>query len=222
MSSSTQHDITLYTVGTPNGVKISILLEELGLPYNVRAIDFKKTEQKEPWFLKINPNGRIPAISDKSTGLNLFESGAILMYLVERYDKERKFSYDYGSEEYWELLQWVFFQNAGLGPMQGQLNHFERYAPEKIPYAQKRYLEETRRLYGVLESQLQRQEESHKSPYLVGEKLTIADITTYGWVRIAAMSGVDINEFPRLKQWEEVTVGEREAVKRGLDVPAKK
>jgi hypothetical protein len=108
MSSSTQHDITLYTAGTPNGTKVSILLEELGLPYNLRPIDFKITEQKEPWYLKISPNGRIPAINDKSTGINLFESGAILLYLVGRYDKEQKFTYDYGSKEYWELLQWVY------------------------------------------------------------------------------------------------------------------
>jgi glutathione S-transferase len=105
--------------------------------------------------------------------------------------------------------------------MQGQLNHFNRFAPEKVPYAQKRYHDETLRLYGVLESQLERQEESHKSPYLVGDKLTIADITTYGWVHIAAFSGVDIDQFPRLKRWEEVTVGGREAVKRGFNTPPK-
>jgi len=219
--SSTQHDITLYTAATPNGTKVSILLEELGLPYNVYTVNMKAGEQKEPWFLKINPNGRIPAISDKRTGVNVFESGSILTYLVETYDKERKLSYEHGSKEYWEVMQWVFFQNAGVGPMQGQLNHFYRYATEKIPYAVKRYSDETRRLYGVLESQLKRQEESRQSPYLVGEKLTIADITTYGWVRSAAWAGVEVDEFPRLKRWEEVTLGEREAVKRGQDVPAK-
>ncbi|KAF8251973.1 glutathione S-transferase, partial [Wilcoxina mikolae CBS 423.85] len=217
-SASNSHPITLYTAQTPNGIKISILLEELGLPYNVRSISFDKTEQKEPWFLDINPNGRIPALTDQSfgggKGIHIFESGSILQYLVETYDKEHRLSYPHGSREYWETQGWLFFQNAGVGPMQGQANHFFRYAPEKIPYGIKRYQDETRRLYGVLNARL----DSSKSGFLVGDKLTIADIATYGWVRSAGWAGVDIGDFPKLKEWEE-RLDEREGVKKGRDVP---
>ncbi|KAI5814764.1 glutathione S-transferase [Pyronema omphalodes] len=216
-----KHPITLYTAQTPNGVKVSILLEELGLPYNVRTISFDKTEQKEPWFLEINPNGRIPALTDSSfdngKGINLMESGSILQYLVETYDKDHKISFPHGSAEYWEVQQWVFFQNAGVGPMQGQANHFFRYAPEKIPYGINRYQTETSRLYGVLNTRLEQQAKKGSS-FLVGNKLTIADITTYGWVRAAGWAGVDIENFPALKKWEEL-LDEREGFKKGRDVP---
>jgi glutathione S-transferase len=217
-STSSTPDITLYTDQTPNGVKVSILLEELGLPYKVVAIDIMKNTQKEPWFLEINPNGRIPAITDASfdggKGIHVMESGSILQYLVDQYDKEHKLSYPHGTREYYEVLQWVFFQNAGVGPMQGQANHFFRYAPEKIPYGIKRYQNETRRLYGVLDARLAKS----SSGFLVGDRLTIADITTYGWVRHAGWAGVDIEEFPKLKEWEE-KLEVREGVKKGRDVP---
>ncbi|EFX01446.1 zinc knuckle transcription factor splicing factor msl5 [Grosmannia clavigera kw1407] len=130
-------DIHLYTAQTPNGIKASILLEELGLPYKVTAVDISKNVQKEPWFLAINPNGRIPAMTDKFTDgsiIRLFESGSILQYLVDRYDTEHKVSYPQGSKEYYEVNNWLFWQMGGLGPMQGQANHFSRYAPEKIQY----------------------------------------------------------------------------------------
>jgi len=208
--------ITLYTAQTPNGVKIPIALEELGLAYKVVAVDLAANTQKEPWFLAINPNGRIPAITDATGGRerHVFESGAILQYLVDTYDVERKLSYPHGSDEYWEVLQWVFFQNAGVGPMQGQAHHFLRYAPEKIPYGVKRYQDETRRLYGVLDARLA----AASSGFLVGDRLSIADITTYGWVRSAGWAGIDIDAFPNLKRWEE-TLARRPAFRKGGDVP---
>lgn len=213
-------DITLYTVRTPNGIKVSILLEELGLPYKVHAIDFKKNEQKEPWFLEINPNGRIPALTDASFAegqppLHLWESASILQYLVERYDTANKFSYPRGSREAYEVNNWLFWQMGGLGPMQGQANHFFRYAPEKIQYGIDRYQNETRRLYGVLETALQ----ASKSGFLVGDRVTLADIASWGWVKAGPWAGIDLDEFPALKAWKE-RLAERPAFAKGADVPA--
>jgi len=211
-------DIHLYTTQTPNGIKISITLEELGLPYKVTKIDITKDTQKEPWFLAINPNGRIPALTDTfSDGkqINLFESGGIQQYLVDEYDKDYKISYPKGTREYYEMVNWLFFLNAGVGPMQGQANHFVRYAPEHIAYGVKRYTNETRRLYGVLNTQL----EKSSSGYLVGDKCTIADIAHWGWVASAGWAGVDVDEFPHLKKWEE-RMAERPALEKGRHVPS--
>ncbi|KAF8449669.1 glutathione S-transferase GstA [Terfezia claveryi] len=210
-------DITLYTAQTPNGIKISMALEELGLPYKTVAIDITKDTQKEPWFLSINPNGRIPALTDTFTDggpIHLFESGSILQYLVDRYDPTHKLSYPRGTREYYEVNSWLFFQNAGVGPMQGQAHHFFRYAPEKIPYGINRYQNETRRLYGVLDRHLAKS----KSGFLVGDHISIADISTVGWVWKAGWAGVDISEFPNLKRWEEM-LEQREAIRKGRDVP---
>jgi glutathione S-transferase len=213
-----QPDITLYTAQTPNGIKISIALEELGLPYKVEKIDISKNIQKEPWFLAINPNGRIPALTDTLNGhpINLFESGSILQYLVEQYDKDHKISYPQGTPEYYAVNNWLFYQNAGVGPMQGQANHFSRYAPEHIPYGVTRYVNETRRLYGVLDQHLA----GSKSGYLVGDHVSIADISHWGWVVAAGWAGVDIDEFPHLKAWEE-RMAAREGVEKGRHVPEK-
>ncbi len=219
MSDSKRPDITLYTDATPNGLKASIALEELGLPYKVEHINIATNKQKEQWFLDINPNGRIPAMTDTfSDGktIRLFESGGIFQYLVDEYDKDYKISFPKGSREYYEMTNWVFFQNAGLGPMQGQANHFVRYAPEKIEYGMNRYVNETRRLYGVLDKHLK----TSASGFIVGDHISIADITTVGWVIWAAWAGVDIDEFPTLKKWEEM-MSEREGVKKGCDVPKK-
>jgi len=210
-------NITLYTDATPNGIKISIALEELGLPYKTEHIDISTNRQKEPWFLEINPNGRIPAITDTfvdGESIRVFEGGSILQYLAEQYDSDHKISYPQGSREYYETNNWVFFQNAGLGPMQGQANHFVRYAPEKIKYGMDRYTNETRRLYGVLDKHLQKS----KSGFIVGDHISIADITTVGWVIWAAWAGVEIDEFPALKKWEEM-MSARPGVKKGCDVP---
>ncbi|KAG0652235.1 Glutathione S-transferase gedE [Hyphodiscus hymeniophilus] len=210
-------DIHLYTTQTPNGIKISITLEELGLPYKVTKIDISKNTQKEPWFLEINPNGRIPALTDTFTDgktINLFESGSIQQYLVDQYDKDHKISYPKGTREYYEVNNWLFFLNAGVGPMQGQANHFSRYAPEHIEYGVKRYTNETRRLYGVLDKQLQKS----TSGYLVGNKCTIADIAHWGWVTSAGWAGVDIDEFPALKAWDDRMLA-RPGVEKGRHVP---
>ena len=215
---SKKSNIHLYTAQTPNGIKISITLEELGLPYTVHKIEMSKNEQKSPEFLAINPNGRIPAITDTfSDGqtIRIFESGSIMQYLVEQYDQEEhKISYPSGTRESYEVNSWLFFMNAGVGPMQGQANHFFRYAPEKIAYGVSRYQNETRRLYGVLEKQLA----SSKSGYLVGDKCTIADIAYWGWVAGAGWAGVEIDEFPNLKAWEERILA-RKSVEKGRHVP---
>jgi len=217
MASSQEPSITLYTAQTPNGVKISIALEELGLPYKVRKILFSKNEQKEDWYTAINPNGRIPALSDTfddGEPIHLFESGGIFVYLTEKYDKDHKISYPHGTREYFQMWNWVFFQNAGVGPMQGQANHFSRYAPEKIQYAQDRYLNETRRLYGVLDKHLA----SSKSGYIVGDHVSVADITTFGWASWAAYAGVDMDPFKHVIKWIEL-MGSRPGVDKGRNVP---
>ncbi|KAH8812776.1 glutathione S-transferase [Xylogone sp. PMI_703] len=214
---SQEPSIHLYTAQTFNGIKIPITLEELGLPYKVTKVALLKNEQKEPWFLEINPNGRIPAITDTFTDgqqIRLFESGSIQQYLVDRYDKDYKISYPRGTREYYEMNNWLFFLNASVGPMQGQANHFTRYAPVKIQYGMDRYQNETRRLYGVLDKHLQ----NSKSGYLVGDRCTIADIAHWGWVTAAFWAGVDLNEFPALKAWEERMLA-RPAVEKGRHVP---
>lgn len=221
MSSNTP---LLYTVGTPNGHKPSILLEELkaaypDFKYDFQAISFSKNEQKEPWFLKINPNGRIPALVDRSRGnFAVFESAGILLYLAQHYDKDHKFSYDPATEPdlYSEQLQWIFFTHGGIGPMQGQANHFYRYAPEKIPYAINRYQTETKRLYSVLNDRLADRD------YLVGPgkgTYGLADINAYPWVRGWSWAGIDgLEPFPNVEAWLK-RITEREQVKKGLDVP---
>jgi len=217
LTMASRSDIHLYTTQTPNGVKISITLEELGLPYKVTKIDISKNTQKEPWFLEINPNGRIPALTDTfSDGklIRLFESGSIQQYLVDQYDKDHKISYPKGSREYYEVNNWLFFLNAGVGPMQGQANHFSRYAPERIEYGINRYRNETRRLYGVLNTHL----EKSTSGYLVGDRATIADFAHYGWISGAFWAGIDIDEFPHLKAWE-ARMAARPGVQKGAAVP---
>ncbi|KAI1863599.1 hypothetical protein JX265_008816 [Neoarthrinium moseri] len=181
----TETNITLYTTRTPNGQKASIALEELGLNYKVHAIDLSKDEQKEPWFLEINPNGRIPAITDTFTdgsAIRVFESGSILQYLADR-----------------------------------QANHFFRYAPEKIKYGIDRYQNETRRLYRVMDKHLS----ASASGFLVGDHCTIADIACWGWVASASWAGVDIDEFPALKEWK-MRCWARPAFVTGHGVPAPK
>ncbi|CAL5872524.1 uncharacterized protein PFLUO_LOCUS6788 [Penicillium psychrofluorescens] len=207
-------DITLYSYATPNGIKASIALEELGLPYKTVPIDFGTNTQKSEWFLKINPNGRIPAIMDGSQ--RVFESGAIMLYLADKYDTNRKISYAPGTPENIEQLSWLMFQMGGIGPMQGQANHFRAMAGARSDYGIDRYMNETKRLYSVLESRLQ------ESPYLAGSKYTIADIANYGWVQAApVMLAIDLSEWPALKKWVE-NIGARAAVKKGMAVPPSK
>lgn len=200
--------IDLYTAATPNGWKVSILLEELGLPYTVKPIRLDALEQKQEAFLRINPNGRIPAIVDREAGdFPVFESGAILLYLAEK--TGRFLPSDAKGRSL--VVQWLMFQMSGVGPMQGQANVFFRYAPEKIEYAIQRYQNETKRLYGVLDQRLATHE------YLAGD-YSIADMATWPWVSIHGWAGVEIEGMPHLARWL-AQVGERPAVQRGRAVP---
>ncbi|CAI6341016.1 unnamed protein product [Periconia digitata] len=208
--------IELLTFPTPNGVKASILLEELkaayGKEYTVQSIDISKNIQKEEWFTKLGPNGRIPVIVDHDQGGFAVQEGlAILAYLTRHYDPDHKFSFtdplDISRAE-----QWMAWQHGGLGPMQGQANHFNRFAPERIAYGMQRYTGETERLVGVLDTHLKDKE------YLVGNKYSIADINSFGWVNALRFSGVEINNFPNLKAWWERILA-RPQVAAGLAVP---
>jgi len=200
--------IKLYTAATPNGWKISIALEEMGLPYEVRVIDFSAMEQKADWYVKLNPNGRIPTLEEE--GFTLFESGAILIYLAE---KTGKFL-PKGVQERSRVLQWLMFQMSGIGPMMGQANVFFRYFPEKIQPVIERYQREVTRLFGVLERQLATHE------YVAGA-YSIADMALWPWVSGHDYSGVSVEEFPSLKRWLAL-VGARPAVQAGRDVPIKR
>lgn len=197
--------LKLYTAGTPNGWKASIALEELGLPYEVHAIDLGKLVQKEPWFLELNPNGRIPVLVDD--GFPIFESGAILMWLAEKTGQLMPTEPQARSK----VIQWLMFQMGGVGPMMGQANVFYRYAPEKIQYAIDRYQRESRRLFEVLERQLS------QSEYLAGD-YSIADIANWSWVHTHAWSGASVDGLPNLNRWID-TIAARPAVQRGKLVP---
>jgi GSH-dependent disulfide-bond oxidoreductase len=200
--------IELYTSPTPNGWKASIALEELELPYSVRAIALQTLEQKQDWYLKLNPNGRIPTIVDKDNGdFAVFESGAILVYLAEK--TGRLMPRDVKGRSL--VMQWLMFQMGGIGPMMGQANVFFRYAPEKIPFAIDRYHRECRRLFEVLNTRLADNE------YLAGD-YSIADIANWSWVHTYPWSGVEIDGLDHLKRWLDA-IGSRPAVQRGREVP---
>ncbi len=200
--------IDLYTAPTPNGWKVSILLEELGLPYTVKPVRLGELEQKQEWFLRINPNGRIPAIVDRAEDdLPVFESGAILVYLAEKTGQLLPSD----ARERSRVMQWLMFQMGGVGPMQGQANVFFRYAPEKIPFAIERYHQEVRRLYEVLDGRLA------ESEYLADD-YSIADIAAWPWVSIAGWAGVPTEGLANLERWLE-TIGKRPAVEKGRAVP---
>ncbi|KAJ4464829.1 glutathione S-transferase C-terminal-like protein [Lentinula aciculospora] len=221
--------VTLYTAPTPNGFKVAVFLEELrntyGFSYEVQPVNVAKEEQKEPWFIAINPNGRIPAIVDRSRNdFVVFETAAILIYLQQHYDTENKFGWDTkdNADEYSEMLQWIFFAHGGVGPMQGQLNHFRNAASEVVPYALNRqfrissyvrpshaslmpvadvgYLNEVKRLYGVLDIRL-----GQDRDYLAGPgrgMYSIADMNVLPWLRIREYSGLEnLDEWPNVKRW---------------------
>ena len=202
--------IDLYTSNTPNGYKVSIMLEELKLPYNVIAVDLVKKEQKKAEYLKLNPNGRIPIIVDRENkNFVVFESGAILIYLAEKTGQLLPEQ----PEKRSVVLQWLMFQMGGIGPMQGQANVFYRYAPEKIEYAINRYQKETFRLYQVLDDQLKENE------YLADD-FSIADIATWPWVRRHRWAGVEIEKLFNLRRWME-NLENRPAFQKGIEVPYK-
>ncbi|WP_274424818.1 glutathione S-transferase family protein [Chelativorans sp. YIM 93263] len=195
---------------TPNGWKVTIMLEELGVPYEVHYVNIGRGQQFRPEFLKISPNNRMPAIIDPEgpggEPISIFESGAILQYLG------RKFGRFYPSDERArvEVDQWLFWQVGGLGPMAGQAHHFRKYAPEEVPYAIERYTNECNRLYGVMNKRLADRE------FLAGE-YSIADMASVGWVKSHEGQGQDLNDFPNLKRWFD-TLMARPAVERGLAV----
>jgi GSH-dependent disulfide-bond oxidoreductase len=200
--------IDLYTASTPNGWKVSIALEELGLPYSLHRIDLGKKEQKAPAYLRINPNGRIPAIVDRDAGdFAVFESGAILIYLAEKTGKLMPADAKGRST----VLQWLMFQMGGVGPMQGQANVFFRYFPEKIPAVIQRYQNETKRLYQVLDTRLKDRE------FLAGD-YSIADIANWAWVRIHDWAGVGVDDLPNLRRWID-TLAARPACRCGVAIP---
>ncbi len=203
--------IDLYFWMTPNGYKVTIMLEELGWKYNVIPINIGKGDQFKPDFLKISPNNRMPALVDHDgpdgKPISVFESGAMLMYLAEKagfqfmpQDMRRRY----------DVIQWLMFQMASVGPMLGQAHHFRRYAPEKIEYAVDRYTNEARRIYGVIDKR------AGEAPFLAGE-YSIADMATYPWLRTHNWQGQDLNDFPNLKRWYD-SIEARPAVQRGLAV----
>ncbi len=200
--------IDLYTAATPNGHKISIALEEMQLPYQVQALDLGRDEQKQPDYLRLNPNGRIPTIVDHDNDdFVVFESGAILVYLGE---KTGQF-YPADAKRRSQVLQWIMFQMGGVGPMMGQANVFFRYFPEKIQPAIDRYHKEVKRLFGVLDTHLAEHE------FLVDD-YSIADMANWAWVRTHNWSGVSIDDLPHLQRWVK-QIAARPAAQRGIEIP---
>jgi GST-like protein len=201
--------IDLYTWTTPNGRKISIALEEFGLPYTVHAVDISKQEQFKPEFLKISPNNRIPAIVDRDNGMSLMESGAILIYLGE---KTGRFLPKTGEPRY-RVLEWLMWQMGGPGPMFGQVHHFVKYNKGKAPYAEERYLKEAHRLYSVLDRRLADRE-------FVADEYSIADMAIWPWVSRYEWQTVDLNQYPNVKRWY-IALAARPAYQKGYHLPKK-
>lgn len=199
--------IDLYTWSTPNGRKVSIMLEEIGLPYTVHAIDITRDAQFADDFLRVSPNNKIPAIVDRDTGLSLFESGAILMYLAAKTGKLMPTD----AAAKWRVIEWLMFQMGGLGPMLGQAHHFLHFNRGVSDYAEKRYAAEAKRLYAVIDARLGNHE------YLAGE-YSIADIACWPWVSRFEWQGVDLNDYPNAKRWY-TAIANRPAVQRGYQVP---
>ncbi|NLF52796.1 MAG: glutathione S-transferase family protein [Thauera phenolivorans] len=204
--------ITLYTWGTPNGRKISIALEELGLPYEVRTIDITHGQQYTPEFLALNPNHKIPVLVDPDgpdgAPITLSESGAILLYLAEKTGRLLPAA----ARARYAALQWLMFQMGGIGPMLGQAHHFLRFAPDVIPYAVERYSKEAARLYGVLETRLT------DCDWLAGDEYSIADIATFPWIARHDWQGIDLGRYLAVKRWYDA-IADRPAVRRGMEVP---
>ena len=202
--------IDLYTWTTPNGRKVSILLEELCIPYTVHSIDISKNEQFASDFLKIAPNNRIPAITDQETGVHLMETGAIMMYLASKHRK-----YQCRGDEYWRMVEWMMWQVGGFGPMLGQVHHFVKYNKGSSAYAEKRYQFEAKRLYSVLNERLAGRD------FIAGEGngvYSIADIACWPWVSRFEWQEIDLRDFSNIRDWY-VRIAGRAAVQRGYSVP---
>ena len=200
--------IDLYTWFTPNGRKVSLMLEECELEYTTHAINIAKDEQFAPEFLKISPNNKIPAIVDNDNGNSLMESGAIMMYLA---DKTGKF-WPTDPDNKWSTVEWLMFQMGGVGPMFGQCHHFTKYNPGKAPYAEDRYHNETKSLYGVMNERL------GKTGFLACDEYTIADMAVWPWVARFDWQSVDLNEFANVKRWY-LEILDRPATRRSWNVP---
>jgi GST-like protein len=199
--------IELYTWSTPNGRKISIALEELGWDYTVYPVDITQGEQRNPAFIALSPNNKIPAIVDTENGQSLMESGAILLYLAKKSGQLSPAE----TSRYWETIEWLMWQMAGPGPMLGQIHHFTKFNPGKSPYAQDRYLTEGHRLYSVLDKKLQDRE------FVVGE-YSIADIALWPWISRFEWQTIDITQYPNVIRWY-LSIASRPAVQRGYHVP---
>jgi GST-like protein len=202
--------LEIFAWGTPNGRKPLLLLEELGVEYKLTQVPLDGP-QKEPWFLKINPNGRIPAMVDHDEEITIFESGAMMIYIAEKYGQ---FLPESGADRA-ATLSWLMFQMGGIGPMFGQFYHFKYSAPEKLPYAIERYQTESQRLYGVMELQLS------QTPYLAGDTYTIADMITYPWAYRPDAFELDTAAHPGVMRWIE-TMGARPAVQKAMAIEFKK
>jgi GST-like protein len=202
--------IDLYTWTTPNGRKVSILLEELGIPYETHAIDIGTGAQHEPEFLKISPNNRIPAIVDRDTGMMLMESGAIMLYLGQKHGR-----FICEGDEYWRMMEWLMWQMGGLGPMLGQVHHFVKYNKGTSEYAEERYSKEGQRLYRVLNTRLEGRD------FIAGAgrgEYSIADMACWPWISRFEWQEIDLNAYPNVRDWY-VRIAERPAVRKGYQVP---
>ncbi len=198
--------IELYTWSTPNGRKVSIMLEELGLEYKVFPINIMEDDQFAPDFLKISPNNKIPAIVDTDNGLSIMESGAIMLYLAEKTGRFLP-----SGDDKWKAIEWLMWQMGGAGPMLGQAHHFLQFNAGKAPYAEERYGNEAKRLYGVLDKQLEERD------FIAGE-YSVADMATWPWISRYEWQRIDIDTFPNVKRWY-VEIANRPAVQRGYVVP---
>lgn len=199
--------IDLYTWTTPNGRKVSIMLEELGVEYNVHPINIGEGDQKTPEFLKIGPNNKIPVIVDSDTGISVMETGAIMIYLAEKYGKFLPTDPKKKSE----VMEWLMWQMGGLGPMLGQAHHFLRFNPGKAPYAEERFAAEVKRLYGVLNTRLEGRD-------YICDEYTIADMACWPWISRYEWQGVDLADYPNVRAWYQRLLA-REAVQKGYQVP---
>lgn len=188
----------------------------MGLKYDYEAIDLASGNQRSDWFLKMNPNGKLPVLVDNSTGITLCESSAIMTYLTDTYDKSFKYSFEPGTPEYYKHLEILYFHLSGLGPMQSQVNHFIKFAPERIPYGIERYTNETKRLYGVLDEYLRRNEAN--GPYLVGDHYSVADVANFCYATFLFIGKIDIKEFPLVTNWARQLMKVPEVAK-GLTIP---
>lgn len=202
--------IDLYTWTTPNGRKVSIMLEELGVPYEVHSINIGEGQQHEPDFLKISPNNRIPAIVDRDNGLALMESGAIMLYLGQKHGR-----FLCEGDEYWRMMEWLMWQMGGLGPMLGQVHHFVKYNKGKSEYAEERYSKEGHRLYRVLNTRLEGRD------FIAGTgrgEYTVADMACWPWISRFEWQEIDLADYPNVRDWY-VRIAERPAVQKGYQIP---